>query len=61
MNKYLFCTIIFLNALNFHAQKIKLVYIENDIEIKDFLIDNNITANDFFIVNSTYSLSLIHI
>ena len=57
MNKYLFCIIIFFNALNFHAQKIKSVSIENDIEIKDFLIDNNISANDFFIVNSTYSQS----
>ena len=50
MNKYLLYILFFLYALNFSAQKIKSVSVDNDTAIEEFLIENQISANDFFII-----------
>ena len=55
MNKYLLYILFLLYALNFNAQKIKSVSVDNDIGIQEFLIENHISANDFFIINPNYS------
>lgn len=57
MNKYLLYILFFLYALNFNAQKIKSVSVDNDTAIQEFLIENRISANDFFIINPNYSQS----
>ena len=57
MNKYLLYILFFLYALNFNAQKIKSVSVDNDTGIQEFLIENRISANDFFIINPNYSQS----
>ena len=55
MNKCLLYILFFLYALNFNAQKIKSVSVDNDTGIQEFLIENHISANDFFIINFVLS------